>query len=125
MRHPFLDVLRALGAALRLSHVRAVLGFTFALIVMAALVYWWIEGWSLLDALYFSVITISTVGYGDFSPQTAAGKIFTIGYIVAGLGVFVAAVTTLAEAIFSERARLQSADQSDEQADVSDESPPR
>ena len=46
-----------------------------------------VEGWSWLDAFYFSVITLTTVGYGDFSPQTAVGKIFTVVYIVLGLGV--------------------------------------
>jgi hypothetical protein len=46
-----------------------------------------VEGWSWLDAFYFSVITLTTVGYGDFSPQTAVGKIFTIVYIILGLGV--------------------------------------
>ena len=43
-----------------------------------------VEGWGVLDSLYFSVITLTTVGYGDFSPQTPAGKIFTILYIHRG-----------------------------------------
>lgn len=46
-----------------------------------------IEGWSILDSLYFSVITLTTVGYGDISPATSSGKLFTIFYIIAGVGI--------------------------------------
>lgn len=45
-----------------------------------------VEGWSWLDSFYFSVITLTTVGYGDFSPQTSLGKLFTVLYILLGLG---------------------------------------
>ena len=49
--------------------------------------------------MYFSVVTIATVGYGDLAPQTAIGKIFTICYIFAGIGIFVSAVTAFAHAV--------------------------
>jgi hypothetical protein len=42
-----------------------------------------------LDAFYFVVVTISTVGFGDIHPVTAAGKVLTIGIILAGVGCFV------------------------------------
>ena len=56
-----------------------------------------IEGWSWLDSLYFSVITLTTVGYGDLSPQTAVGKIFTIIYIIIGLGILSSFILLLAD----------------------------
>jgi hypothetical protein len=43
-------------------------------------------------------VTIATVGYGDFAPQAAIGKLFTMGYIFSGIGVFVAAAAALAQA---------------------------
>lgn len=52
-----------------------------------------------LDALYLSVMTLATVGYGDLHPVTAAGKVFTIVYVLLGIGVLVAFVTRLAQAL--------------------------
>ncbi len=51
-----------------------------------------IEGWSWLDAYFFTVITLSTVGYGDLVPATAAGKIGTTIFIFIGLGIFAVAL---------------------------------
>lgn len=51
------------------------------------LFYHFVEGLSLIDALYFSIITLTTVGYGDISPQTDVGKLFTAGYVLVGIGI--------------------------------------
>ena len=51
-----------------------------------------VEGWGWLDAAYFCVVTVATVGYGDFHPVTPEGRFFTILYIILGvamLGVFI------------------------------------
>jgi len=50
--------------------------------------YMLIENYDYVDALYMSVITISTVGYGELNPLTDNGKIFTSLYIVLNLGIF-------------------------------------
>ncbi len=47
-----------------------------------------VEGWGWLDSYFFTVVTLSTVGYGDMVPQTAPGKIATTGLIFAGIGTF-------------------------------------
>jgi len=46
-----------------------------------------LEGWSPIDALYFSVVTLATVGFGDLHPTTDAAKLFTVIYILSGLGI--------------------------------------
>jgi voltage-gated potassium channel len=51
-----------------------------------------VEGWSWLDSYFFTVVTLSTVGYGNLVPVTAAGKIGTTVFILAGLGVFAVAI---------------------------------
>jgi hypothetical protein len=56
-------------------------------LLMGTLVYHFVEGWRILDSLYFSVITLTTVGYGDFSPQSDFGKVFTIFYVLIGIGI--------------------------------------
>jgi voltage-gated potassium channel Kch len=45
-----------------------------------------VEGWKPHEALYFTTVTVTTVGYGDFSPATDEGKLFTIVFILFGLG---------------------------------------
>jgi voltage-gated potassium channel len=100
--HPF-DNLRRLFRGMRHAfsqpEVQGGAQLVVTLIVIATIFYRTVEGWSWLDAVYFSVVTIATVGYGDITPQTAIGKVFTIGYIFSGIGIFVAAATALAQAM--------------------------
>lgn len=92
--------IRAIGAgaidALRVPHIALLLTMTVSLIGCATVFYRWQEGWRWLDAAYFSVVTIASVGYGDFTPKTDAGKLFTIVYIFTGIGLFVATAAALA-----------------------------
>jgi hypothetical protein len=66
---------------------RALLFLVLVILGSGTLFYHDIEGWRWLDSLYFSVTTLTTVGFGDFSPHTDIGKLFTIIYIFVGLGV--------------------------------------
>ena len=49
--------------------------------------YIWIEKWSLLDALYMTAITFTTVGFGEVQPLSQAGQIFTILLIMTSVGI--------------------------------------
>jgi voltage-gated potassium channel len=55
-----------------------------------------IEGWSITDALYATVITITTVGYGDMAPMTPAGRIFAILFTLAAIGAVGYALSSFA-----------------------------
>ncbi|MFW5847158.1 MAG: potassium channel family protein [Nanoarchaeota archaeon] len=50
-------------------------------------VYQEVEGWNSLDATYFTVITMTTIGYGDLYPQTPTGKIFTMFFSFFGIAL--------------------------------------
>ena len=84
---------------------RAILGVAATVIATATVFYRLVEDLRWLDALYFSVITVSTVGYGEITPDTAAGKIFTMVYVVVGIGVFVALVTTIGHHLLEAKRR--------------------
>jgi len=66
-------------------------------IAIGSIVYHYLEDWSWVDALYFSVVTLTTVGFGDFAPQTDEGKLFTIFYIILGIGIILSFINTLYE----------------------------
>ena len=69
--------------------VRGLFTITLSVISFGAWFYWRFEPtittWT--DAFYFTVITLTTVGYGDLSPTTALTKWFTILYVFIGLGI--------------------------------------
>lgn len=54
-----------------------------------------LEGWPLLDAVYMTVITLATVGYGETHALSPAGRVFTMFLILFGMGTFVFGVTTI------------------------------
>lgn len=74
---------------------RSLLFTTLMVVTGGSIFYHFVEGWSWIDCFYFSVITLSTIGYGDFSPQTDAGKLFTIGYIIIGMSIILSFINTL------------------------------
>ena len=86
-------LIRAFGRGLKDAEFRALLFVLVGLLVSGTIFYSTVEGWGILDSLYFSVITLATVGYGDLHPTTPLSKVFTMVYIVLGVGVFVAFIT--------------------------------
>ncbi len=85
--------IRAFGHGLKDAEFRALLFVLVGLLVSGTVFYSAVEGWGILDSLYFSVSTLATVGYGDFHPTLPLSKVFTMIYIVLGVGVFVAFIT--------------------------------
>jgi voltage-gated potassium channel len=59
-------------------------------LLLGTLVYHWLEGWGYLDAFYFCVISLATIGYGDLTPSTPLSKAFTIVYVINGIVILLA-----------------------------------
>ena len=55
-----------------------------------------------LDAYYFTVITLTTIGYGDFSPTIPLTKLFTTVYVFIGLGIIAGLIGLIGEAIIED-----------------------
>lgn len=70
-----------------LRNFRIVAAVALATIIIGAVFYHHVEKLSWVDSFYFCVVTLATVGYGDITPTTEIGKIFTIFYILSGVGI--------------------------------------
>ncbi len=60
--------------------------FLFAMLFVGCFGYVLIEGWSFVDALYMTVITLSTVGYGEIHELSPLGRVFTMAFIFVSVG---------------------------------------
>ena len=69
-------------------------------ILGGALIYSSVEGWDFLDSLYFIVVTVTTIGYGDFAPHTPTGKILTMFFAFFGVAMALYLLSTISSSIF-------------------------
>jgi hypothetical protein len=75
-----------------LYSTRIITSMSVAVLAGGTIVYRVLEDWSWVDSLYFSVITLTTVGYGDLTPSSSASKLFTVFYLVTGISLLGAAL---------------------------------
>jgi voltage-gated potassium channel len=82
----------------------AIAGITM-LTGLGTLGYMFIERMSFLDAIYMTVITISTVGYGEVKPLDAQGRVLTMGLIITGVGTAFYLFATMTEVVIEGQLR--------------------
>ena len=70
------------------KHIAMAIFFSIVILAIGTVGYMAIEGWSFLDALYMTVITYSTVGYGEVHAITETGRLYTLFLIFLGVGFF-------------------------------------
>lgn len=73
----------------------------FAIVGAGTFTYVYLENLSFLDALYMTVITLTTTGFGDIVPKTEAGRIFTIFLLLLGVGLVTYSISTILSYIAS------------------------
>lgn len=68
------------------KHLRLALFLLFSVIGFGVLGFMVLERWNFLDALYMTILTVSTVGYQEVFPLSSQGKIFAVFLIITGVG---------------------------------------
>lgn len=79
------------------------LGIFITVLFVGVIGFMFAEDLSFVDAIYFSIVTISTVGYGDVHPVTSLGKIIAMFIIFMGVGTFLGAIGNATELMLSKR----------------------
>lgn len=69
---------------------RPVVVWALFTLLAGTLFYHFFEGWGYIDALYFCVVSLATVGYGDLTPTTPLTRLFTVFYLINGIGILLA-----------------------------------
>lgn len=83
--------------------LRVFLGVLFAVLLTSTLGFAFLEGLPMIDALYFSVVTVATVGYGDIHPATPTGKVLAVVLIITGVGTFLGVIANATELLLEKR----------------------
>ena len=96
--------LKALRPSRRLQGALLLL---FAAMAMGTVGYWVIEDYSLVDAFYQTIITLSTVGFDEIQPFSTAGKIFTSFLILFGVGTVLYTLTLIVQEAVESDVRSQ------------------
>lgn len=81
--------------AFKTPEAQGPLGAAVALLATGTVFYTLVEKWSFVDAFYFSVTTLTTVGFGQPAPTTDVGKIFTAFFVLSGVGMFLAVINAI------------------------------
>ena len=100
----------ALARMVRDPQGRAPVLLVFSLFVIGTVFYTLVEDWSVVDSFYFSTMTLATVGFGDFAPTTDVSKLFTVFYVLGGVGILVTFFTELTRWSLELRAQFRGED---------------
>lgn len=76
-----------------------------ALFIVGTVGFHFIEGWSFFDSFYTTIVTLATVGYGDFHPASVEGRVFAVVLIIFGVGALAYFVTLVIDNLVDVRLR--------------------
>lgn len=81
------------------ARIRIVLIAVLAAIAFGTVAFHLLEGWSILDSLYVTAQTVTTVGFGDIAPRTTLGRLFATWFMIVGVGIVLYALTSTVQSI--------------------------
>jgi len=81
------------------ARIRIVFLAVLAALTLGTVVFHLLEGWSILDSLYVTAQTVTTVGFGDLTPHTLAGRVFATGFMMVSVGIVLYALTATVQSI--------------------------
>ena len=87
------------------NRIKITLVFLISVIVIGVSGFMVIEGYNFVDALYMTIITVSTVGFKEVQELSPSGRIFTIFLIITSFGTFAYAISVLSQSLINGEVR--------------------
>ena len=84
-----------------LFKIRSIILFISFVVALGSFGFWYIEDYGLVDAVYMTVITLTTTGFQEVIPLTQNGKIFTMALLLIGVGIVTYSLTSIMNHIVS------------------------
>ena len=87
---------------MRISYIAASL---VGIIILGTAGYTLLEGWSIVESFYMTMITVTTVGFNEVRELSTTGRMFTVALMILGVGTLFYGIAIIAEIRFEERIR--------------------
>jgi voltage-gated potassium channel len=83
--------------------VSAAISALLTILIVGTVVYRYLENWTWVQSFYFSVVTLTTVGYGDLHPTTDISRLFTAFFILSGVAITLTSLGVIGSSYFNRR----------------------
>jgi len=85
------------------SKITAAVSAIITWVAIGTISFHFLEDWTWIQALYYSVVTLTTVGYGDLVPTTDLSRLIAIIYIIFGVGIMLTSLGSISSSFLKNR----------------------